>query len=135
MIDPADVRPMSPVEGDAKRMRCLIMGEPESPALPEAPTLNLSGFGSYHINSNCNHYSSSLPCYGVTVRPVGTPPQPFSLSPYTEYQQPSTSSSTSSNARKFQCAHAGLLRPYGGVRQFMRMQRGEIPWPTEEQQN
>jgi len=120
MIDPADVRPMSPVEGDAKRMRCLIMGEPEPPALPAAPTLNLPCYGGVTASTH-------------TVRLVGTPPQPFSLSPYTEYQQPSTSSSTSSSARKFPCAHAGLLRPYGGVRQFMCMQRGEIPWSTEEQ--
>lgn len=29
--------------------------------------------------------------------------------------------------------HAGLLCEYGGLRRYMQMQRGERPWPTEQE--
>jgi len=28
--------------------------------------------------------------------------------------------------------HAGLMREYGGVKQYLRMKRGEIPWPPQD---
>lgn len=35
------------------------------------------------------------------------------------------------NVEPFPCKHAGLLREYGGVHQYMRMLRKEIPWPNQ----
>ena len=146
LIDPSDVRAMSPPCSESKRMRCLIMGEldpdPPPPRMADPVALDLSTFDVY-LNKSSNSNTSSNFGYSSThgsisiapppcIRP--TPALPPTMPPPLLRPDPLPTPMACSRALAFPGPHAGLLRAYGGVHRWMAMRRGEIPWPPEERE-
>lgn len=141
MSNSSDVRAMSPVSFQTQSLRALINGNvgPVPSHLPPLPSelvhptpsigaLDLSGFAQYHTPG------PSLTPPPPAKRPCGivVPPR---LPPLPDAPQATSMPAASSQASRipFPGPHAGLMRPYGGIKRWMAMQRGEIPWPSEEE--
>jgi hypothetical protein len=97
--------------------------------MPAIGQLDLSGFDRYH------RPAPTLVPPPPSKRPCGIVLPPH-LTPLPEVVPPPvmpTASSQPSWPSSFPGPHAGLMRPYGGIKRWMAMQRGEIPWPSEEE--
>lgn len=134
-------RAMSPVSFETQSLRALINGgggpipshlpplhsELVQPA-PSIGALDLSDFDRYH---RPDHTLTPPP---PSKRPCGivAPPR---LAPLPTMPPPPPPMPTTATRLSFPGPHAGLMRPYGGIKRYMAMQRGEIPWPSEQELN
>lgn len=115
-----DVRPLTPPHGGNDMMRELIMG-------------------------------GTLGCHGAISQPEtvvhGLPPLPtpvptpvaFPVAPKRPLPPPFPSFPVAPDpvAKRLKLGegpwkHAGLMSEYGGIKQYMRMVKGEIPWPPRD---
>jgi len=131
-----NVRPLSPVSPSTKRMRLLICGDsvavdaslPPPPPLqaPLAMDLDLRGFGA----------SAPLP---PLPEPElrGLPPE-FTPCPLPPLPPRSPSPQAAPMALPIPpndklWRHAGLMQPFGGIKKWLAMKKGDLPWPEPEE--
>ena len=131
-----NVRPLSPVSPSTKRMRLLICGDsvavdasPPSLQAPLAMDLDLRGFGA----------SAPLPPLPPLPEPElrGLPPE-FTPCPLPPLPPRSPSPQAAPTApplpppKGVLWKHTGLMQQFGGIKKWLAMKRGELPWPPEE---
>ena len=112
-----DIRPMTPPNGGNDMLQALIMG---------------GTLGCHGAISQPSTMVASLPALPVPLpTPVAYPVAPKrSLPPPVFPVAPEPVKRLKLGEGPWK--HAGLMSEYGGVRQYLKMVKGEIPWPPTD---
>lgn len=116
-----DVRPMTPPNGGTDMMRALIMG------------------GTLGCHGAVSQPATIIPALPLIPQPVSVP-NAFPVAPKRPLPPPTFPAfpvALEHVPKRLRLGdgpwkHAGLMSEFGGVKMYLRMVKGEVPWPPRE---